>query len=308
LGSGGGKGSRWRSTQEVSQLKILYGEHICLTMAAAEEQSNWGAWNGETDVGRAFGNRDNNTCNDDVGASDNDRDVPARSTTFRRKLQQPRVTHIDQAERLAVHSFLSPNSSGKTKHEGRGESECKPSNDYSDLPTPQENDVICFWMTNVIELLDVPERHVHRCGTENCNCRLRPGRGKYYGDMHPYRPLQLPDSTVMREVWHDIENKMVQKSDLDVSSDVSPAHSPKSAWERIVASANTTQKMSAGHDTSLVAPLDQIQLALSFRADLPSDVPPTMVTKCVIYFYSAVLLVTTSDGEVGIHVPSFYKF
>jgi hypothetical protein len=125
--------------------------------------------------------------------------------------------------------------------------------------------------------------------------------------MHPYRPLQLPDSTVMREVWHDIEDEMLRMNDLDVGCEVSPAHSPKTAWERVIASANTTKITNAGYDTSSMSPLDQIQLAVSFRADLPSDVPPTMSSECVKYFYTAVLLVTTADGEVGIHVSSFCK-
>ena len=171
--------------------------------------------------------------------------------------------------------------------------------------------------------------------------------------MHPYRPLQLPDSTVLREIWQEIENKSLQKKDLDVrcgepttkgtnslikssslmnshgedtdksnltkqqvevDEGVKPpntymeAHSPKSAWERIVASANTSKETSAGNDLYSAAPLEQIQLALSFRANLPADVPPTMSTECVKYFYSAVLIVTTAEGEVGIHSSLFYLF
>ncbi|KAL3816512.1 hypothetical protein ACHAXA_001905 [Cyclostephanos tholiformis] len=294
LGSGGGKGSRWRSTQEVNQLKNIYGEHACLTMAVVEEQSNWGVWNGETDE-VPLGNLDNDTYNDDVGISDNNHDRPTRST-FRRKMQRPRVTQIEQAERLAVHSFLHHKSSGKTKHD-EGDCECNPSNGYSHLPSAHENDVICFWMTNVIELLDVPERHLDRLGTENRNLRLRPGRGKFFGDMHPCRPLQLPDSTVLREILQDMKEKSLHKNDTDIRCDASPSLFPKSAWERIVASANTNKNTTAGNDSSSVAPLDQIQVVISFRANLPPDVPPTMSTECVKYFYTAVLLVTTADGE-----------
>ena len=85
------------------------------------------------------------------------------------------------------------------------------------------------------------------------------------------------------------------------------ALSPKSAWERIVASANTSKK-TAGNDLYSAAPLEQIQVALSFRANLPADVPPTMSTECVKYFYSAVLVVTTAEGEVGLHSSLFCLF
>lgn len=362
LGGGGGKLSRWRSTQEINQLKNIYGEqHACLTVAAIEERSSWHAYNGGTNQeGRAV-----------VGSSRYDeietpgKDIyttPAARATFRKIMSPPRVTHIEQAERLAVHSCLHHVSSAKTtKHDGGGE--CKsidanarnvPRNDYSHLPTPHENNVICFWMTNVLELLDVPERHLDRHAAENHRrCQLRPGRGKFYGDMHPYRPLQLPNSTVLREIWQEIENKSLQKKDLDVrcgepttkgtnslikSSSLMNSHgedtdksnltkqqvevdegvkppnthmealSPKSAWERIVASANTSKETSAGNDLYSAVPLEQIQLALSFRANLPADVPPTMSTECVKYFYSAVLVVTTAEGEVGLHSSLFCLF
>ncbi|KAL3776595.1 hypothetical protein ACHAW5_009460 [Stephanodiscus triporus] len=330
MGGGGGKVSRWRSTQEVNQLKNIYGEHACLTMAAVEERSSWDVWNGVTSEGRAVGSRDK-IDNDYVGTPANNRDMPARAT-FRKKIQPPQVTHIEQAERLAVHSCLHHNSSAKTKHDGGNRksndsnAQNVTNNDYSHLPTPHENNVICFWMTNVLELLDVPERHLDRLATETekRNCELRPGRGKFYGDMNPYRPLQLPDSTVLREIWQEIENETFRRVDSEIicedssskgangpikssSTDKSnlmkqqntqtAALSPKSAWKRIVASANTS-KASAGNDTSSVTPLEQIQLVVSFRASLPPDVPPTMSTECVKYFYSAVLVVTTAEGEL----------
>lgn len=334
MGGGGGKVSRWRSTQEINQLKNIYGEHACLTMAAVEERSSWDVWNGGTSEGRAVGSRDK-IDNDYVGTPANNRDMPARAT-FRKKMQPPQVTHIEQAERLAVHSCLHHNSSAKTKHDG-GDRKSNDSNaqnvtnnDYSHLPTPHENNVICFWMTNVLELLDVPERHLDRLATETekRNCELRPGRGKFYGDMHPYRPLQLPDSTVLREIWQEIENETFRRIDSEIRCEESSskgangpiksssfmnmkqqntltaARSPKSAWKRIVASANTSKAL-AGNDTSSVTPLEQIQLVVSFRASLPPDVPPTMSTECVKYFYSAVLVVTTAEGEVGLHSSLF---
>lgn len=128
------------------------------------------------------------------------------------------MTHIDQAERLAVHTYLHHSSSPfKTKSDAGYVSndpntQNHPKNAYSHLPTPIDDNTICFWMTNVLELLDLPERHLDRkcaCQTETCQCelRLRPGRGKFYGDMHPFRPLQLPDLNVVREVCKGVDKK-----------------------------------------------------------------------------------------------------
>jgi hypothetical protein len=38
--------------------------------------------------------------------------------------------------------------------------------------------------------------------------------------------------------------------------------------------------------------------ALTFRLNLPEDVPPTITAECVKYFYSAVLVVTTTDEDI----------
>ena len=194
-------------------------------------------------------------------------------------------------------------------------------------------------MTNILELVDVPERHLDRTCTKCCTTsqyassdaidvltddnaanyqchHLRPGRGKFYGDMYPYRPLQIPDLNVVREAWKDVENNKVehkQQCGLEVeevgqgrkSEEESSSNSVSalpSAWERIVASANNhvSSDISAkgNESSSFKTPLEHNQLALSFRANLPPDVPPTMSAECVKYFYSAVLVVTTAEGEV----------
>ncbi|KAL7539401.1 hypothetical protein ACHAXR_011869 [Thalassiosira sp. AJA248-18] len=297
-----GKVSRWRSMQEVNQLKKIYGEHACLTMAKVDEQSQWSEWNSSLE------SNDDDTHRDIAGNIDT---LPTKAT-FCKPIQPPQVTHVEQAERLAVHSCLNHSSSStKTINDGSKTSntdgDAETSNDYSHLPTPHENNVICFWMTNVLELMDIPERHLDRkcaCTTEeNCQCQasqLRPGRGKFYGDMHPYRPLQLPDLNVVRDVWKGIENISLQKkSEGSYEGQATPeTTTPLSAWEQIIASANPSNEASANEDTTAKMPLEWKQCALSFRADLSSDVPPTMSAECVKYFYSAVLVVTTNYGEL----------
>ena len=266
-----GKGSRWRSLQEINQLKKIYGaEHACLTLAKIEEKSNWdNEWRGDIP-------------NEDVGAS-------SIKTRFNREISLPKVTHIEQAERLEVETYLHPSNKANA-NEG---------NDYYQLPTPHENNTVCFWMTNVLELVDIPERHeicsVSSSALSNDEENSRsPGRGKFHGDMNPYRPLQLPDLNVVKDVC---------KKDIDNRGDNKQEDKNKpSAWDQIVASANKSNDISANDDnlSSEATPLEHTQLAFSFRTNLPSDVPPTMSAECVKYFYSAVLVVTTSDGEVSV--------
>ena len=265
-----GKGSRWRSLQEINQLKKIYGnEHACLTLAKIEETSN--VWKS------GISNDDGN--NNDAGTS-------SSKTRFNRDISPPKVTHIEQAERLEVETYLHP--SNKT-NSNKG-------NDYSQLPTPHENNTVCFWMTNVLELVDIPERH-EMCNTSSSSAMsideensIPSGRDKFHGDMNPYRPLQLPDLNVVKDVCKkDIDDRGVYKrEDMDRPS----------AWEQIVASAN----QSNNKEETEATPLEEAQLAFSFRANLPSDVPPTMSAECVKYFYSAVLVVTTLDGEVSIYL------
>ena len=319
--TGGKVSSRWRSMQEINQLKKIYGEHhACLTMAKMDETSWW----------QENENNNGGGDNDDCDLNNNS----TKKTSFHKAVQTPQVTYIEQAERFAVHSFLHPSTSTSVK---TNDNHTVHNDDYTNLPTPHENNTICFWMTNILELIDVPERHLDRTCTKCCSTtdtasssatddnaanyqchHLRPGRGKFYGDMHPYRPLQIPDLNVVREAWKDVENNKVEhkqqygleveevgqggkKSEEESSSNAVSAL--PSAWESIVASANNhaSSDISAkdnNESSSSKTPLEHNQLALSFRANLPPNVPPTMSAECVKYFYSIVLVVTTADGEV----------
>lgn len=317
IGAGGKSSSRWRSSQEMNTLKKIYGDHACLTLAKMEEvsscwQQNSGKWN------KNCGN-----------FPDGD-DSSAKQATFHKVVQPPKVTYIEQAERFAVHTSLHPSYTGTTAASTKQSGNVN--NDYySHLPTPHENNTMCFWMTNVLELVGLPERHLDRkCNactvsaananddaanddlndrTNICQChKLRSGWGKFHCDMHPFRPLQLPDLNVVKDVLKEMENKNRGVCKQDEEKVKGEDGSYQSAWERIVASAsggntgiNNTEVSSSSGDM----PLEQVQLAFSFRADLPYDVPPTMVAECVKYFYSAVLVVTTADGEVSTY-SSYY--
>lgn len=356
--------SKWRSTQEIALLKRMYGEegHACLRMGVMNERES----SRRRDAGSSGG-----------GARGED---------------NKEVTYIEQAERFAVQSCLYPSSmhsinnnatsrdDGSAINNNRG---INTMNDYSHLPKPQENDVICFWMTNVLELMDVPERHLEcTCGfgmsrssvrgidigesdgtttttTKRCQCKLS-GWGRFDGDMNPFLPLQLPDLKVVKDVLdekyreqhYDESDDSVQSyedgeeslssqdgcsgessdtfgsesdrgSYLSESSatDSSVDHSivennqsvteeeeeeeeattsSSSAWDRIVASVKSKSNVTTTFESNAPVPLEQTQFALSFRVNLPIDVPPTMSAECVKYFYSAVLVVNTVDGEVSL--------
>lgn len=328
IGGGSGKVSRWRSMQEINQLKNMYGDHhACLTMAVDDERCNWnGAWKTGGGVGicderakMATGSRDTHESIGIEKASRSKHSGKLVNAVLHKKTPSPSLYHVEQAERLAVDSCLHHNSSAMTIHDGNGgngyvsndsnvlKNSLSGGNDYSNLPSPHDSNVICFWMTNVLELLDIPERHLDR-NSDN-NCKLRPGRGRYYGDMHPYRPLQIPNSTVLRDVWHEIEDwgKINSKEANKKSSSLmkrrkeNSALLPHSAWDQIVASANSRKETSKDDEPSL----EHFQFVATFRADIPSNTPPTMTTECIKYFYSAVLVVTTANGEVCCSIQFF---
>lgn len=279
------KVSRWRSTQEISNLQKIYGEdgHACLRMAKMEEMAHWQR-------------EQNDEFEDNEGLSG----IDHRSNTRNYKaIQPPKVTYIEQAERMAIHSHLYPkySHSGKDQHGG--------ANDYSYLPTFTENNTICFFMTNVLELLDLPERF---------------GFGNFYDDMNPFQPLQLPDLNVCREAQnrkndssatdnnyaneefsgdeevshHDSFNyySAGDYSEEDIDQQESESGDAPTAWQRVMESA----KKPTNRPTS--SQLEQTRIVLSFRTDLPCDIPPTLSAECIKYFYSAVLVVTTINGEI----------
>ena len=277
------KVSRWRSSQEIFNLQKLYGEdggHACLRMAKLEESAHW--------------QREQNDNFEENEGWDDRRNAAIIK-------QPPEVTHIEQAERLAIHSHLYPKYNQSNE---RGEK-----NDYSHLPSFTENNTICFFMTNVLELLDVPERP-----------------GNFHEDMNPFRPLQLPDLNAFRDAMeqnNDLDNNHVDEEYSDngeegshgsssysssgeysdeeyteqhqykeSSGDATTTTSSVPTWQQIMNSAKTSSNSPASPQ------LDHTQIVLSFRTGLPTDLPPTLSAECVKYFYSAVLVVTTTTGEI----------
>jgi hypothetical protein len=290
------KVSRWRSAQEISNLQNLYGGedgHACLRMAKMEEMAHW----------QRDEQNDNFEDNEGLSGSDGRRSAAAINKT----IQLPEVTHIEQAERLAIHSHLHPRHS--QKNEGAN-------NDYSHLPSFTENNTICFFMTNVLELLDLPERP-----------------GNYHDDiMNPFQPLRLPDLHVFKEAMHQnndftgiINNKggdeeYGEEEESHGSSDFSSSgeeHSEEgieqqhkeSSGDATTSTLRTWQQIMNSTKTSTNRPssrqLERTQIVLSFRTELPTDLPPTLSAECVKYFYSAVLVVTTTTGEILIAVCPF---
>ena len=270
------KVSKWRSTQEISNLFKLYGEdgHACLRMAKMEEMAIW-----KRDPNENF--NDNEA---DLHVSDDNRD----------NNREERVTYIEQAERFAIHSHLHPKYNHLTEKANNGGDK-----DYSNLPTSQENNTICFFMTNVLDLLALPERDENFDG---------------------FQPLQLPDLDVFRALQNqkDNDNHGMDEDYTGVDETKKLSHyddpnhslvgeSPKkgirqykggdtatslNSWQHIMQSAKTSRNRNESSTS------DQTQMImLSFRADLPFDLPPTLTAECVKYFYSTVLVVTTNAGE-----------
>jgi len=278
------KVSRWRSAQEISNLLKLYGGedgHACLRMAKMEEMAHW-----------QREQNDNFQDNEGLAGSDH-----RRTTGISKTIQPPEVTHIEQAERLAIHSHLHP------KHHQNNEG----ANDYSHLPSFAENNTICFFMTNVLELLDLPERP-----------------GNYHEVLNPFQPLRLPKMNVSKgaisqnnHFTGSIDNNSVDEeygeegshgssdfssSGEEVSEEGIEQRHKKSSGNATTSTLPTWQQImnSTIASTNCPAPpqLDRTQIVLSFRTELPTDLPPTLSAECVKYFYSAVLVVTTTTGEI----------
>ena len=268
--------SSWRSKNEIRKLKSLYGEHhACLVLAASEERSR----------------------RDDGAAADSDETLIERADEIALGLR------MHSQSRSALR--LEMNSLGRQSFLGE--------------------DAVCFWMTNVLELLDVKESDVGRdaCLVDNCsedwigaeelfNRPLNKKKNRY--KIH-HEPLKLPDYNVISKVLNaprrgldatfDGEDDSSESSessdddsvDTESSDDAADANNTPSAWEQIMASANTNTNNRMQQQQKSQQQLSQTQIALTFRANLPEDVPPTMSAECVKYFYTAVLVVTTADGE-----------
>jgi len=214
-----------------------------------------------------------------------------------RKAGDEKITLIEQADRVALHLRM----------HNRNEF-------TSELPINEsyygEEDVICYWMTNVIDLMDVAEDAMgeERFFSEDSNPNEKEqnnNRSRYYLSR---KPLKLPDYNTLCQLLnttadlHDtfdeeINSQSSDDSDLcDDSKIATKVTDQSTTWERIMASAK-----SQPDDTSTQQqqkPLLKSQLAITFRSNLPDDVPPTITTECVKYFYSAVLVVTTTNNEV----------
>ncbi|KAL7521861.1 hypothetical protein ACHAWX_006549 [Stephanocyclus meneghinianus] len=289
---GSSSSSSWRSSKEIAKLKSLYGEHACLTFASLEERKN----NARAE---SFGGTPNAAGDVDQGEK----------------------TRIERADKIALHLRLH-------SHESTFRSDLRV---LKETMPQGEEDVICFWMTNVLELLDVKEQEIGGCevcwndetthrdnGTTNNFPKKQENRYRI-----PRRPLKLPDYEVIRRVLHaklgdadsneEDDSQESSSDDYDSNSSVQESRSSLTygdqvqnnatapdAWEQIMASADvdpvnsTIRRTQQDQHFSLM----QHQIVLTFRSSLPEDIPPTMTAECIKYFYSVVLVVTTVHGEV----------
>jgi hypothetical protein len=126
--------------------------------------------------------------------------------------------------------------------------------------------------------------------------------------------LKLPDYDVLcrvlnaKEVLNDTFDEEVdslQSSDDNGSCDdgksgqeTTTQHEPSSTWEQIMSSATAISDSKQQQQKDKQKPLQHRQITLTFRSNLPEDIPPTISAECVKYFYSAVLVVITTSGKV----------
>lgn len=214
-----------------------------------------------------------------------------------RKRGDEKLTLIEQADRVALNLRM------HNRNEFR-----------SELPINEsyygEEDVICYWMTNVIDLMNVAEDAVGEellfSEDSNVNEKEKNSRDRYY---LPRKPLKLPDYNILCQLLNTTADALHDRTDDDInslgSSDDSDSCddnkllatkiSDQSTWDRIMASAKFQPDDSSRLQQKALL---ESQLAITFRSNLPEDVPPTITTECVKYFYSAVLVVTTTNDEV----------
>ena len=253
--------SSWRSNKEISKLKSLYGEHACLTFASMQEKLS---------------------CEDGE------------------------LALIEQADKIALHLRVHNQNEFRSK---------LPLNDVYD-----GEDTICFWMTNILDLMDVAENET---GENLCLSQGLAGKDKNRQKVNRYEipknPLKLPDYDVLRQVVlntrEDVNDTIdggidsIESSDdedsssANASNDSTPAANaidtdkPQlSPWNQIMVSADKESNPTTHQQT----PLYHSQLAITFRSNLPEDLPPTLSAECVKYFYSVVFVLVTTEGEVVI--------
>ena len=192
------------------------------------------------------------------------------------------TTSIELADRCAVHTLLHPKSAIRLE-------------DCEELPSPVQCNIVCHWMTNVLDLTSLPERHESD------------GRAKLHGEMHPFQPLKLPDLDVVREALSDLAEDGIESRSLEAGDDEFKAEEKTedddetnadklSAWERVCESADRLAPTPDFHDRT---PLENTQFAATFRVNLPGDLPPSMSAECAGYFYSVVLVIETASGKVN---------
>ena len=141
---------------------------------------------------------------------------------------------------------------------------------------------VCFWATNVVDLLELKER-----GESGSWENLRPRPLKLSGD--DQRKPQAPSG-----VRDDSDEHTESEVDIHGYRDENSA-------------ADTKAAISLNWPKESLSKLEEKQMTFSFRAELPVDIPPSAKTACARYFYSAVVCVVTNSGEVRDLMSSFLR-
>jgi hypothetical protein len=155
--------------------------------------------------------------------------------------------------------------------------------------------VVCFWATNVVELLELPERTVGAWD------KVKPHPIKLHGVGQQSHLSKQPEND------HD---------DLLVSSATSsasrPGHVEKHSQQLQplhldFADEVTIETTTTSRPATAISKRKE-QLLFTFRIDLPEDIPPTFTAASCRYFYSVVVCakVKSASGryeDILVHVP-----
>lgn len=147
--------------------------------------------------------------------------------------------------------------------------------------------VVCFWATNVVELLDLPERDVGAWE------EVKPKPIKLHGVKQT--PLPPPSSFSQQNIDETHDNKSWNAATTGAASFHSPGHLERhSDVSHTIHGSKDAANVVAAETTTILNTYDPAahkkeHLMFTFRIDLPIDIPPTFTASSCRYFYSLVV-------------------
>ena len=133
---------------------------------------------------------------------------------------------------------------------------------------------VCFWTTNVVPLLDLKEREIGRWD------QVKPKRLRGNWD--------FPEEAEEEEEEEEAENSRDESSSSENDSTNSEDETVKLLSKQSTKNGDTPPPTTTPTAAAAEVPstLEHEQLAFTFRADLPLDIPPGMIGNSCRYFYA----------------------